>query len=172
VNDDDHPVASVSSRRISLATRWLVHQSPWASEHYHVINYGIGGQIEVHVDHWGPGKYKHPGGARTVTFLGYGSNTLVGGYTIFPGLGLHVKPQKGDALFWLTVKNDGEYDSRMFHMGCPVVYGNKWVVTKWLYSDDQMWVHPCNTMVGNFPTFSNQQSFPSQFYMYNYDDFL
>ena len=50
------------SKRLSLATRWLVHQRYTASEHYHFINYGIGGQIEVHVDFWGVGQYDtHPG---------------------------------------------------------------------------------------------------------------
>ena len=75
---------------------------------------------------------RHPGGARTATAIGYASTTLVGGYTIFPGLGLYIKPQRGDLLFWLTVNNDLEYDSGMFHMGCPVIYGNKWILTKWL----------------------------------------
>ena len=51
---------------------------------------------------------RHPGGARTATAIGYASTTLVGGYTIFPGLGLYIKPQRGDLLFWLTVKNDLE----------------------------------------------------------------
>ena len=103
-----------TSQKISLATRWLVHQSYLAAEHYHLINYGIGGQIEVHVDYWGTENSfdRHPGGDRMVTFIGYFSDTLVGGYTIFPGLALHVKPQKGDTLFWLTLKPDREYDSR------------------------------------------------------------
>ena len=35
-----------------------MHQSYLSSEQYHLINYGIGGQIEVHVDYWGPGIVK------------------------------------------------------------------------------------------------------------------
>lgn len=61
---------------------------------------------QVHVDYWGPGRYLHPGGARYVTFMGYMTDVTAGGFTIFPGLGLFVQPAKGDALFWLTVKND------------------------------------------------------------------
>ena len=34
-----------------------------------------------------------------------------------------------------------EYDTRMFHMGCPVLVGHKWVLTKWLYADDQGSIH-------------------------------
>ena len=75
-----------ASKRLSLATRWSLLKYT-SSEHYHVINYGIGGQIEVHVDYWGPNftMDSHPGGARTATAIGYASTTLVGGYTIFPG---------------------------------------------------------------------------------------
>lgn len=166
LDEDEHPVTLTFSKRLSLATRWIIHQSYLASEHYHLINYGIGGQIEVHVDFWGPGNLDpHPGGDRTSTILGYGSN-FVGGYTIFPGLGVYVKPRKGDALFWLTLNNNREYDSRMFHMGCPVVYGSKWLATKWLYSDDQMFMHPCLAKADpgdNFPPFSNNQKFTNDF---------
>merc|ERR1712156_968089 len=155
-----------ASKRLSLASRWLIHQRYTASEHYHLINYGIGGQIEVHADFWGQGKYdQHPGGDRTVTILGYASNPI-GGHTIFPALGLSIKPAKGDVLFWLTSTNKGDYDTRMFHMGCPVIFGDKWVMTKWLYSDDQMWMHPCSSKFAtkdNFPIFSNIQRFRSDF---------
>ena len=92
------------------------------------------------------------------------SDVEAGGNTIFPQLALSNKPIKGDALFWLTVRNDREFDSQMYHAGCPVLYGNKWVLTKWIYSDDQMWTHPCliskdNKRLhgGNFPAFSNAQ---------------
>ena len=59
-------VVETMSRRISLATRWMIHQRPdSSSEQYHVINYGIGGQIEVHLDNWGPDStHYHPGGTR------------------------------------------------------------------------------------------------------------
>ena len=92
------------------------------------------------------------------------SDVEAGGNTIFPQLALSNQPIKGDALFWLTVRNDREFDSQMYHAGCPVLYGNKWVLTKWIYSDDQMWTHPCliskdskKSHGGNFPAFSNVQ---------------
>ena len=73
---------------------------------------GIGGQIEVHADFWGQGKYdQHPGGDRTVTLLGYASNPI-GGHTVFPALGLTIKPAKGDVLFWVTSNNKGDFDTR------------------------------------------------------------
>ena len=103
------------------------------------------------------------GGARMVTFLGYFSDVEAGGRTIFPQLALSIKPIKGDALFWLTTRNDLNFDSQMYHAGCPVMYGNKWVFTKWIYSDDQMWNYPClitkslkkQKRGSNFPVFDN-----------------
>jgi hypothetical protein len=64
--------------------------------------------------------------------MGYLSRAEAGGNTIFPQLGLSVRPEVGSALFWLTAKDDHDYDSRMFHMGCPVMHGHKWVLTKWV----------------------------------------
>ena len=114
------------------------------------------GQIEVHVDYWSP-ENKRSGGARVATFLGYLTTLQHGGMTVFPGLGLAVSPEAGSALFWLTVNTAEDYDSRMYHMGCPVGRGNKWVFTKWIYSDSQMWSFPCARREGNYPSFRNQR---------------
>ena len=40
--------------------------------------------------------------------------------------------QVGSVLLWLTAKEDHDFDTRMYHMGCPVLHGHKWVVTKWV----------------------------------------
>jgi hypothetical protein len=56
----------------------------------------------------------------------------------------------------------------MFHMGCPVIFGDKWVMTKWLYSDEQMWMHPCSADFpdrDNFPIFDNDQRFRNDFHL-------
>jgi hypothetical protein len=38
--------------------------------------------------------------------MGYMNSVTAGGFTVFPSLGLFVQPSKGDALFWLTERND------------------------------------------------------------------
>ena len=96
-----------------------MHQEPAASDEYHVINYGLGGQIEVHVDYWSEDN-KRAGGARLATFLLYLAAVEAGGRTVFPGLGLAATPERGAALLWLTTDTAEDYDSRMYHMGCPV----------------------------------------------------
>ena len=97
-------LAKTTSRRISLATKWIVDQEKGASDEYNVINYGLGGQIEVHVDYWNTDN-KRLGGARISTFLTYLGEVEAGGRTVFPGLGLAVTPDLGSALFWLTVSD-------------------------------------------------------------------
>ena len=62
IDDKDHCVATAASKRISHATQWMVHQRQGiSSEHYHLINYGIGGNIDVHIDYWGRNRHPHPG---------------------------------------------------------------------------------------------------------------
>ena len=35
------------------------------------------------------------------------------------------------------------HDSRMAHLGCPVLYGNKWIVNKWIKLSGQYAHHKC-----------------------------
>jgi hypothetical protein len=49
LDDDDHPLIMKSSQKMSLATRWMVHQKTYSAEDYKMINYGIGGHIEVSI---------------------------------------------------------------------------------------------------------------------------
>ena len=71
----------------------------------------------------------------------------------------------------MYARHDNEnYVFRMFHMGCPVIYGSKWILTKWLYSDEQMWQHRCfqdkrSPPDANFPKFSNDQRFHDRWTM-------
>ncbi|XP_023332537.1 uncharacterized protein LOC111704516 [Eurytemora carolleeae] len=111
LKEDGFKEGMSSSKRISLATKWIVHTQKWASDEYSLINYGIGGQIEVHVDYWNH-ENKRRGGSRIATFLGYVSQVGYGGRTVFPGLGLSVNPEQGSALFWYTLNSHEDYDSR------------------------------------------------------------
>ena len=72
------------------------------------------------------------GGFRVTTFMIYMSDVEAGGRTIFPQAGISVKPKEGKALFWYNIGTRTNFDSRIFHMGCPVLYGNKWISNKWV----------------------------------------
>lgn len=49
-----------------------------------------------------------------------------GGSTVFPYIGVQVKPKKGTAVFWWNLKRDGQGDPLTRHAGCSVLYGSKW----------------------------------------------
>ena len=78
------------------------------------------------------------GGGRLATAMLYLSEVESGGFTIFPKLGLFVAPEAGSLLLWSIRKSDGETDTRMSHLGCPVLYGDKWIGTKWIRWEAQM----------------------------------
>jgi prolyl 4-hydroxylase len=49
-----------------------------------------------------------------------------------------VQPAAGSLLYWHTRKPNRQTDTRMIHMGCPVLYGNKWIANKWINAHEQM----------------------------------
>ena len=116
------------------------------------MNYGLGGIISPHRDSFSftindtySAEYYLNGGRRIVTFMMYLSNTELGGNTIFPNIGLSVKPAKGTALFWFNFNSKMEdYDPEIVHMGCPVILGNKWIANKWIKFNAQFKHYKCN----------------------------
>ena len=119
-----------------------------------MMNYGIGGKISGHADSQGKNiviskpievtednmvtehrtssEDTQFGGVRFVTFMIYLTSVEAGGHTIFPQAGISVKPVMGSALFWYNIGAQNNFDSRIFHLGCPVLYGNKWIANKWV----------------------------------------
>ena len=102
-------------------------------------------------------EHKNYGGPRLTTFMVYLSQVESGGHTVFPTIDLYVKPKAGDALFWFNLNSSGDYDTRNIHLGCPVMYGNKWIANKWVKWLDQMWNYPC--LVDKGKGFSMQHVF-------------
>ncbi|XP_006285846.2 probable prolyl 4-hydroxylase 11 [Capsella rubella] len=95
-----------------------------------VIHYGVGQKFEPHFD----------GLQRLATVLMYLSDVDEGGETVFPAAkgniskrGLSVRPKKGDALLFWSMRPDGSQDPSSQHGGSPVIKGNKWASTKWLH---------------------------------------
>ena len=69
-----------------------------------------------------------PAGHRILTFFLYLSDVEEGGETYFNKLDLAVKPKKGKALVWPSVRDDNPtyWDARMFHEAKDVIKGKKW----------------------------------------------
>jgi len=83
------------------------------------------------------------GGTRITTFMIYLSSVPLGGLTVFPQAGISIKPEAGSGVYWFNHNALGGYDSRVFHMGCPVGYGNKWIANKWVKWPAQLWNYKC-----------------------------
>eukprot|EP00271_Cylindrocystis_brebissonii_P012405 TRINITY_DN308_c0_g1_i3.p1 TRINITY_DN308_c0_g1~~TRINITY_DN308_c0_g1_i3.p1 ORF type:complete len:207 (+),score=23.15 TRINITY_DN308_c0_g1_i3:991-1611(+) len=115
-----------------------------------VLRYNLGQKYDAHYDFFPDDKEKQLGGNRYATVLIYLSDVEFGGETIFPhaeaaahqadgtwsecGMkGLGVKPAKGDALLFFSLKPDASSDQFSMHAACPVVRGVKWSATKWLH---------------------------------------
>ncbi|XP_077287103.1 prolyl 4-hydroxylase subunit alpha-1-like isoform X2 [Arctopsyche grandis] len=145
LKDNEHEVIAKISRRVSDMTGLSME----TAEELQVVNYGIGGHYEPHFDFarkeeksafggdWGNGN-------RIATVLFYMSDVAQGGGTVFPELGLSVKPKKGAGVFWFNLfpSGDGNYATR--HAACPVLQGSKWVSNKWIHQKGQEFLTPCN----------------------------
>ena len=113
------------------------------AENYQLMNYGFGGLIDLHFDAVNQYYNNQIGGGRLTTSMIYLSDPESGGFTIFPKLGLYFKPKSGDMLFWNLRTTDGNNDEGMWHLGCPVLYGDKWILNKWIRWEAQMFKYKC-----------------------------
>ena len=109
------------SDKVKQVTRFVMKGNLLDSENFQVMNYGLGGTIGIHIDESNKdGDRKNstdPIKTRIMTFMTYLSDVESGGHTIFPQIGLSVKPVKGSALFWFNIHPAMVFDSRLVHLG-------------------------------------------------------
>lgn len=76
---------------------------------------------------------KRFGGPRKWTLLMYLTDECKGGETVFPNLGLKIKPKKGDAVLFHSLTNDNrQVHPYSFHQGSPVKSGEKRIANVWV----------------------------------------
>ena len=164
MNEKLVPMAMILSKKITLATRYKMKEEKYASENFQVMNYGMGGLISVHADcgtnphsegEWHDSEHVNFGYTRYMTFMLYLSDVVAGGHTVFPQIGVSVKPVHGAALYWINHGPDMTFDSRVLHAGCPVIYGNKWIANKWIKFLAQFRFYPCTTHKKHFSVLGN-----------------
>jgi len=119
------------------------------SEELQVSNYGIGGHYEPHFD-FARREEKNAfaslgTGNRIATLLMYVSDVEQGGSTVFPYLGISLRPKRGSAAFWYNLHRNGEGDDMTRHAACPVLAGTKWVSNFWIHERGQELARPCST---------------------------
>jgi prolyl 4-hydroxylase len=102
-----------------------------------VLHYRAGAEYKPHHDYFdtaqrGNERVLAMGGQRVATLIMYLNHVEAGGSTVFPTLGLDVRPRRGAALYFTYCNESGDTDARTLHGGTPVVAGEKWIATKWL----------------------------------------
>lgn len=132
-NLNANALISEIENRLCMLVDWPVVKS----EGLQVIRYEIGQQYITHKDWFDPNyvssaHHLNYAGQRVGTIITYLSDVESGGATLFPQLGLKIRPKKGSALFFANVTDTGTPDYATHHAGLPVLSGTKFIATKWL----------------------------------------
>lgn len=108
-------------------------------ESFQVLEYQLGQKYDTHHD-MNEKDNDSPAGPRILTFFLYFSDVEEGGETNFPRLNITVKPQKGSAILWPSVRVDQPHlraqEPRTFHAALPVVKGLKLAANAWIHLND------------------------------------
>jgi len=126
-------VTEVIRNRISAATKLPVP----LFEPSQILHYSVGQRFRPHHDFLDPANAAYHEtlnrfGQRIATFLIYLNDGYEGGETSFPKVGLKVRADQGDALFFANVTQDGAPDPATLHAGLPPTSGEKWVFSQWI----------------------------------------
>jgi prolyl 4-hydroxylase len=124
-------IVSRIEARIARLLNWPVQNG----EGLQVLRYGRGAEYKPHYDYFDPGepgtaKILQRGGQRVGSLIMYLQEPEEGGATVFPDIGLKVRPQRGSAVFFSYPR--AHPVSLTLHGGEPVKAGEKWIATKWL----------------------------------------
>ena len=106
-------------------------------EAFQVLRYEVGQQYVLHHD-YSQHQLGMACGPRILSVLLYLSDVEEGGETVFPDLGITIKPKKGRAVFFPNVltTNLEVADVRTSHKAKPVLKGQKYAVNTWIHLYD------------------------------------
>jgi prolyl 4-hydroxylase len=120
-------VINAINRRIAAATGTRAS----TAEPLYILRYTPGQEFKPHFDAL-PGVTNQ----RVLTALCYLNDGYAGGETVFPELGITVRGQAGDVLFFGNADAGGRGDPRTKHAGLPVTAGVKWLASRWIRQRD------------------------------------
>ncbi|PSC76370.1 Prolyl 4-hydroxylase subunit alpha-2 [Micractinium conductrix] len=124
---------------------------PGHGEGLQVLRYASGQEYKPHFDYFLDHYSVTNGGNRLATILMYLSTPEEGGETVFPNVpappeqtpeagysecameGLSVKPKRGDAVLFWSLRTEGTLDKGSLHGSCPTTRGKKYAATKWYH---------------------------------------
>jgi len=138
-------------RRVEARVAAWTLLPPGHAEGMQILKYELTQKYDPHHDYFSHDGKDDNGGNRMATVLMYLEAADEGGETVFPKVavpanqtkeagysdcamqGLAVRPQKGDAVLFWSIRPDGTFDPKSFHGSCPVIKGEKWSATKWIH---------------------------------------
>lgn len=137
LNDSDESVRDINDKMCEVLG---YHHS--RSETLQGQFYDVSQEFKAHTDTFAPNSdewkiHCSKTGQRTWTFMMYLNETEEGGETKFnlitdpDGREIVFKPELGRAVIWNNLKEDGSQNRYSLHQGCPVVNGEKIILTKW-----------------------------------------
>jgi len=129
------PVADAIQSRIMSVIGLPVDRA----EPLQVLRYGPGEEYVAHFDFFDADDAAPDAQPTTVSLYGQRVATMIcylsvvesGGATVFPEVGLEVRPLPGRAVYFTYLGADGTVDPMSLHGGAPVHEGEKWIVTQW-----------------------------------------
>jgi prolyl 4-hydroxylase len=129
----EDPLVAKVLKRIAKTTK----STPNHREHLQMLRYDLETFYDQHHD-FIPYQLDLPCGPRIMTLFLYLNDVEEGGNTGFPSLGISVKPKKGTALLWSSVKDKDplERDPRMEHEAEKVLKGVKYGANAWIHNED------------------------------------
>eukprot|EP01038_Epipyxis_sp_PR26KG_P006718 gene6718-9211_t len=106
--------------------------TPQGQEEFTIIQYNPDDQYTPHCD-GSCDNSMHVKYGRVATALIYCKVPEKGGATTFTKADVYIRPVKGTATFFSYKGPDGRMDDGYTeHSGCPVIQGEKWVITMWM----------------------------------------
>jgi prolyl 4-hydroxylase len=118
----EDPAIHALNRRVAAATGTNYEDG----EALQVLRYSPGQQYRPHFDFAGN---RNP---RLWTVLIYLNDDFDGGLTSFPKIGIALRGNTGDALFFCNSTKDRRRDPLSEHAGQPVKAGTKYLATRWI----------------------------------------
>jgi prolyl 4-hydroxylase len=78
-------------------------------------------------------KFKPEAGNRICTVIVYLNDDFTGGDTNFPRVGLRIRPEKGKAVLFSNLSEDGKGPNRLAVHEAKIVHsGEKWILNQWI----------------------------------------
>lgn len=132
LNDTDHDYIKNISDRVGFLTGTINNKK----EPFQVVKYKSGGYFNPHYDACNGSeefcKRLNKDGFRLLTVLIYLNDDYTGGETVFPNINKTVIPEKGKAVVFYNVNEQGKPIYEALHGGNPVKSGEKYICNKWV----------------------------------------